>query len=233
MWLYDLNRWLLPAGRRIFSLEKHGFPLPARDQPVLIAANHSSFLDPWVVGSVDPRREIHFLINERWYHRSRLWTALFDAWGVLPASSRSPWETIERVVGALERGQSVGIFPEGRISPDGKIGRGRPGIAWMAALSGCPVVPCGLRGVFEVLPKGRRLPRRHPVSIHIGRPMVFADGPVSAPNRSQLHDFAGRLMARICELAGQGERAEAAMAVDPGTDLASEPPNPRRDPDPG
>ncbi|MDQ7005711.1 MAG: lysophospholipid acyltransferase family protein [Acidobacteriota bacterium] len=224
MWLYNLNRWLLPAGRLVFALEKRGEDLPARDQPVLIAANHSSFLDPWVVGSVDPQREIHFLINERWYRRSRLWTALFDAWGVLPASSRSPWETIERVVAALGRGQSVGIFPEGRISEDGKIGRGRPGIAWMAALSGCPVVPCGLRGIFEALPKGRLLPRRHRVSIHVGRPLYFSAKAVRDPERGQLHDFAGKVMTTICTLAGQEDRVAAALPLDAQADA----PGPRK-----
>ena len=223
MWLYNLNRWLLPAGRLIFSLERCGEDLPPQDQPVLIAANHSSFLDPWVVGSMDPRREIHFLINERWYRRSRLWTALFDAWGVLPASSRSPWETIERVVATLGQGESVGIFPEGRISEDGKIGRGRPGVAWMAALSGCPVIPCGLRGAFQVLPKGRFLPRRHRVSVHVGRPLYFAEGPVSNPKRWQLHNFAGQIMARICELAGQQDRLAAALPIDTGADVPTAP----------
>jgi 1-acyl-sn-glycerol-3-phosphate acyltransferase len=104
----------------------------------------------------------------------------------------------------LDRGDCVGIFPEGKISPDGKIQRFRAGIALVAARSGAPVVPLGIRGAFDSIPRHRKLPRRGAITVHVGTPLRFADEPLTGrlPLRG-LIEFRHRLYRTVVELSGQ------------------------------
>ncbi len=171
--------------------------------PLLVAANHSSFADPWHLGASFPRGPIRFLVNEPWYRRSRGWTFFFEQNGAISTVAGNSVATVRRVVDALDRGDLVGVFPEGRISHDGNPGSARSGIGWMSALSGVAVVPCGLRGAFEALPRQRKIPRRRPVELHIGDPLAFPGAPLSRPDPDDVLAFVGRVMASILELAGR------------------------------
>lgn len=189
MWLYHAIRPLAYAVRPLVHgrLEGGGH-LPARG-PVLLALNHASFLDPWLVGMLVPRAPVRFLINEGWYRRSRVWRGVFDAFGVVPASEAAPETTLDRVGETLARGEIVAVFPEGRISSDGSLGRAQLGLGWMAARSGAPVVPARLVGSHDVLPRQRRWPRRASVSLVLGPARRFAEVPVERPDREQVARF--------------------------------------------
>jgi 1-acyl-sn-glycerol-3-phosphate acyltransferase len=207
VWLNDLSCNLLFGPPRIFwRTRAFGAERVPQRGPLLVACNHSSFLDPWFIAMIIPRRRLRFLINSRWYDRSRLWRFFFDSNGVLPASTNKPVETIGRVVVALRNGDVVALFPEGRISRDGRIQRGHAGIGWMAALSSVPVLPCGLRGNSDALPRGRFVPRPRPVHLHIGAPLVFPGSPLDRPDPGQVNAFAGSVMEQVCRLAGQEDR---------------------------
>lgn len=189
MWLYHAIRPLAYAVRPLVPGRLVGSEhLPAHG-PVLLAVNHASFLDPWLVGMLLPRAPVRFLINEAWYRRSRVWRSVFDAFGVVPASEAAPEATLERVGEALGRGELVAVFPEGRISADGSLGRAQRGFGWMAARTGAPVVPARLVGSHDVLPRQRRLPRRAPVSLVLGVARRFAEVQVERPDRDQVVRF--------------------------------------------
>ncbi len=207
MWLQHATRALIPAGRWFFrgSRVLGGERVP-REGPLIAVFNHASFLDPWFAGMLLPRLPIRYLITEEWYRRSRLWTAFFAGYGTIPTSGRRPVETILRVVEALARGDFIGLFPEGRISHDGRMNRVRHGVGWMAALSGAPVLPCALRGNYEALPRQRRRPRRHPVVLVIGEPLRFPGGPADRPSPRDVHAFTREVAAAIARLAGQERR---------------------------
>jgi 1-acyl-sn-glycerol-3-phosphate acyltransferase len=174
--------------------------IPARG-PLIVAANHSSFLDPWFLGLAFPRL-ISYLITARWYHRSSLWKAAFRAYGTLPLRP-DPEETIRDIVEHLRGGRAVGIFPEGRISPDGRIRRFRTGFSRVAAASAAPVVPVGIRGGFEVLPRTRRIPKPGSVSLHVGTPLEFPGAPLPEPPLELVRSFRREVYERVCRLAGQ------------------------------
>lgn len=189
MWLYHAFRPLAYAARPLVQGRLVGGEhMPPRG-PALVALNHASFLDPWLVGMLVPRAPVRFLINEGWYRRSRAWRALFDSFGVVPASEGAPETTLDRVDEALARGEVVAVFPEGRISADGSVGRAQLGLGWMAARSGAPVVPARLLGSYEVLPRQRRWPRRAPVALVLGVARRFADAPVMRPDRADVARF--------------------------------------------
>jgi 1-acyl-sn-glycerol-3-phosphate acyltransferase len=149
-----------------------------------------------------PRRNFRNLINANWYGRSPFWTWMFDRCGAIPIAPGDTMETCRRVIHALADGDAVCIFPEGRISRDGKLNRGRLGIGYMAAMSGAPVLPCGLRGNFEALPHHRRMPRRHPIRIRLGEPMIFPGSPTLQPDKYDVAVFLEGLMERIRILSG-------------------------------
>lgn len=187
MWLYRLNRALGPV---------------------------VGLVDPWFLGMAFPR-PIRYLITRQWYERSRAWRAVFGALGTVPVRAEDPRATVDAVCGILARGEVVGVFPEGRISRDGRLQRFRPGLAWIAARSGAPVVPVGIRGSFRSLPRHRRVPRPVRVTVHVGHPLLYPGAPSQgcpAPDES-LH-FQDAVFREVRRLVGE---------ADPGTGSPVEP----------
>ncbi len=203
-WLYTVTRVLCPFSSRVWLARLDGLEHLPRSGPALLASNHASFLDPWFIGLSLPRRPIRNLITARWYYRSALWRAAFRAYGTIPTDPRDPRGTIAAVVEAVRSGDCVTIFPEGRVSPDGRLQRGRVGLGHIAAISGAPVVPIGLRGNHEILPRDRRVPRfARLLEIRLGPPRTFPDAPVPEPDRRAAHRFVEEVMRDIARLSGQ------------------------------
>lgn len=180
-----------------------------RKGPLLVVSNHASFLDPWFIMQVFPRN-IRYLITKNWYYKSGLWQAFFRGYGTEPVIAGDPRGTIDAISGLLGAGETVGIFPEGRISADGRIRRFKAGIVRVAARSGAPVIPIGVRGSFESLPRQRRFPRKVRVTIHVGEPLVFPGSPRDVdPAPDEIWEFRDRIVRAVCALAGQEERIES------------------------
>ena len=100
----------------------------------------------------------------------------------------------------LDRGELFGIHPEGTRSPDGRLYRGKIGVAWLALKTGAPVLPVALTGTEKVLPVGAKVPRMTRIGIAIGKPMTFEGCHTSARDRRRVTD---EIMAAIQELSGQ------------------------------
>lgn len=176
--------------------------LVPRTGPLIVAPNHACFLDPWFVSFTFPRY-VHWLINRAWYEKSPAWRRFFDANAVVPVDDE-PSRTVEVVCAALEEGRAIGVFPEGKISHDGKLQRFRAGIARIAAKSGAPVVPVGIRGGFASLPRSRTIPKPSRVEVHVGEPLRFPGSPVAGlPERVASRAFVAELHARVADLSGQ------------------------------
>ncbi len=174
-----------------------------REGPFLLVSNHASFLDPWFIGAVFPR-PVRYLITRKWYDRSRLARSIFRAFGTLPVETGDPEATTVSVCRSLERGDVVGVFPEGRISRDGRLQRFRSGIGHIAARSGVPLLPLGIRGGFESLPIPRRFPRHVRVTIHVGEPLVYPGAPFDDPRPiDDVRGFVEQLFSEIARLTGQ------------------------------
>lgn len=223
MWLYSLlttaPRFCWPMIRLGVAGREH---VPAHG-PVIVATNHSSFIDPWLVACLFPLQPVHFLVTAKWYERSDFWRWFFDGQYCIPAALEDPVETIGRSVELLRGGAVLGIFPEGRISKDGSIQRGRVGIGWAAALTGVPVVPAALHGSHAVLPRDHRWPRPGRIELRIGPPRVFSAHPDLSPDPGAVRDFVGDVMEDLCRLSGQSARIDAVrprVAVDLGPSLA-------------
>jgi 1-acyl-sn-glycerol-3-phosphate acyltransferase len=129
----------------------------------------------------------------------------FTATGQVPvdrSGSDASSAALRTAARLLREGKLVGIFPEGSRSRDGRLNRGRTGLARVAAETGVPVIPCATVGVYELAPAGARLPRPKKVGIRFGEPMVFPGAPRTA-SAAELRAWTDELMAEIQRLSGQ------------------------------
>ena len=177
--------------------------------PVIVASNHLSFADSMVIPFVVPRK-VAFLAKEDYFTGSGLKGALVRAWfegiGMVPVNrddTRSALESLDVALEVLERGEAFGIYPEGARSRDGRLYRGRTGVAHLALTSGAPVVPVGLIGTELLQPVGASLPRLVRVTVRFGPPLDFRGRLDGVPPGRARREVTDEIMAAIHDLSGQ------------------------------
>lgn len=181
-----------------------------RSGPALLACNHTSYLDWLLLPLVVRFRRISFLAKQEYFTRpglaGRAQAYFFTATGQVPidrAGAHVANAALRTAVRLLREGRLVGVFPEGTRTRDGRLNRGRTGVARMAARSGVPVVPCATVGTFEVAPPGARVPRPRKIAVRFGEPMPPVCPPGREATAEELRAWTDELMARIGALSGQ------------------------------
>jgi 1-acyl-sn-glycerol-3-phosphate acyltransferase len=217
-----LHRTVPPVLRAVWRPEVVGRENVPRTGGVILASNHLSFVDSVVIPSVTPR-PVHFLAKSDYFTtpgvKGWLMRQWFEGIGMLPVDRDDPQAALGSLDTALEvlrRGEAFGIYPEGTRSRDGRIYRGRTGVAHLALVAGVPVVPVGLKGTERVQPVGSNLPRLVKVSVRFGEPIPVAgraDGVPLAKARRVLTD---EIMDAIRAITGQ-EPAGVYNERTPGT----------------
>lgn len=197
--------FLGPLLRLLYRPKAVGLENIPADGPAVIAANHQSFLDDLLLPLVVPKRKVVFLAKaeyfDKWYLR---W--FFKGANVIPVrrQNRSGAEAaLQAGVQALREGKLVGIFPEGTRSPDGRLYRGKTGVARMALEARAPIIPVAIVGTFEAMPYDRKLPKRGRVEIRFGRPLTFERHYETPSDRFVLRSVTDELMYEIMMLSGQ------------------------------
>jgi 1-acyl-sn-glycerol-3-phosphate acyltransferase len=181
-----------------------------RSGPGIVASNHLAVIDSFFLPAM-VRRKITFLgkgeyVTGRGF-KGRVVAMFMRGVGLIPVergSGRAAQAALETSLKVLEDGELFGIYPEGTRSPDGRLYRGKTGIARLALRSGAPVIPVAMVGTNVAQPIGQRLPN-HKVrcGIRIGEPLDFSAYRDRAEDRQTLREVTDRIMAAIGALSGQ------------------------------
>ena len=186
--------------------------IPA-DGPVILASNHLSFIDSIAIPVVAPRR-VQFLAKSSYFDGpglggwiSRTFFTSIGAVAVERGAGAAAQEALDAGRRILETESAFAIYPEGTRSLDGRLYRGRTGVAWLALTTGAPVVPVGLIGTDELMPVGSSVPKLKRVTVVFGEPLhLDHHGPATSgrARRAATDD----IMNAIHALTGQ-DRADA------------------------
>ncbi|WP_201787163.1 1-acyl-sn-glycerol-3-phosphate acyltransferase [Actinoplanes sp. TFC3] len=194
---------LIPAAHLSFRPTVEGLAYVPESGPVILAANHISALDSFLIPLVSPR-PVHFLAKAEYFTGNPLLRTAITGLGAIPVprgGHRAAQAALETSLAVLKDGRAFGIHPEGTRSRDGRLYRGRTGVAWLAIASGAPVVPVALIGTDKVHPIGTVLPRPGKVTVRFGAPMLFPQpsGSMSKARREATDE----IMDAIAALSGQ------------------------------
>lgn len=177
--------------------------------PAILASNHLSAADTVLLPTV-VRRRVTFIAKADLFRgtgvRGRLTAGLMHGIGQLPvdrSGGRASSAAIDSAVSVLRDGELFGIYPEGTRSPDGRLYRGRTGVARIALASGAPVLPVAMVGTEDLLPTGRVLPKVRRVGVVVGEPLDFSRYAGRADDQLVVRSVTDEVMAAIQALSHQ------------------------------
>ena len=208
--LYPVTRFVLvPLAHAIYRPRVEGRHNVPKRGGVILASNHLSFIDSVVIPLTAPRKVV-FLAKAEYFTGKGLRGALSRAWftalGMIPVERgdhRAAQYSLDAALEVLRQGEAFGIYPEGTRSRDGRLYRGRTGVAWLALTAGVPVVPVALEGTQRLQPVGSKLPRPVRVTVRFGEPLHFADRYAGVPQGRDRREVTDEIMAAIHALSGQ------------------------------
>ena len=174
--------------------------------PVIIASNHLSFSDSIFMPLVVPRN-VTFLAKSEYFTspgiKGFIKKITFIALGQVPVD-RSGGKRSEAALltglKLLKDEHCIGIYPEGTRSPDGRLYKGRTGIARMAIESGAPIIPVAMYNTAEIQPTGQVVPKVRRVEMVFGEPMYFTG---DSTDQAVLRTATNQIMEKIAELSKQ------------------------------
>lgn len=168
--------------------------------PLILASNHVSYLDNYIVSAATPRPPCFLGKAEL---SKGLFGRLNHTMGMVPVQrGKGDWAAITTAVGLLAEGEIVALFPEGSRSPTGELYKFRSGLARIAAAAQVPVLPVGVLGTREVWPPGARLPWRRPApgAVHVSYGTPLAP-PADTPRGRR--DFTAQVRGEVAAITGQ------------------------------
>jgi 1-acyl-sn-glycerol-3-phosphate acyltransferase len=211
---------LTPVVRLLYRVRVEGREhLPSRG-PVIVAANHRSFLDSVFIPIVIPRRVTYVAKAEYFDSWKTAW--LFRALGQIPIRREGGSASEGALLAArdvLESGGVFAIYPEGTRTRDGVTHRGHTGVARLALQTGAPIVPVGLIGSDACQPVDKKLPRLFKeITIRFGSPIPPARYARRDGDALALRQMTDELMFEIVTLCGCYEYHDTYATKQPGTE---------------
>src|SRR5215475_6884165 len=210
MFYWVVKAVLAPILRLLFRPWAQGAEYVPRTGPAILASNHLSFSDHFFGPEPLPRKVV-FLAKSEYFTgkgiKGLFSRAFFSGVGQIPID-RTGGEASERALRSglrvLAEGNVLGIYPEGTRSPDGRLYRGRTGVARLALEARAPVVPCAMVGTFEFQPPGSIRPRLSVrPGVRFGEPLDFSRYYGLETDRIVLRAVTDEIMYAIMKLSGQ------------------------------
>ncbi|KMO97282.1 lysophospholipid acyltransferase family protein [Streptomyces roseus] len=210
MFYHLLKHVLLgPLLRLLFRPRIEGLENIPEEGAAIIAGNHLSFSDHFLMPAILKRR-ITFLAKAEYFTgpgvKGKLTAFFFRSAGQIPvdrSGKDAGKAALREGLGVLAKGELLGIYPEGTRSHDGRLYKGKVGVAAMALGAGVPVVPCAMVGTFEIQPPGQKIPNIRRVTIRFGKPLEFSRYDGMEGERAVLRAVTDEIMYAILGLSGQ------------------------------
>lgn len=168
--------------------------------PVILAANHCSYLDPPIMSMVSPCRVVRFMARDtlfsnpvaRWF---------FPRIGLIALDrTRGDLAALRTAVSLLKNGEVIGLFPEGTRSPDGTIQEAKGGVGFLMAKSRATIVPIRIFGTYDAFPRGSKTFHPARISARIGTPISPDELQAAIPEKGAYAAAANFVMSRIATL---------------------------------
>ncbi|MFI5484582.1 lysophospholipid acyltransferase family protein [Micromonospora echinaurantiaca] len=209
--LYWLLKYVLlgPLLRLIFRPQVEGLHHVPDTGPVILASNHLSFSDSIFTPLITPRK-VTFVAKAEYFTgkgiKGWLTRMFFVGTGTIPvdrSGGRAARAALDTQLKVLRAGGIAGIYPEGTRSPDGRLYRGKTGVARLALESGAPVVPVVMLNLDEIQPPGKLIPKLKRVRIRFGAPLDFSRYRGLAGDRFVERAVTDEIMYELMELSGR------------------------------
>ncbi|MBD3163894.1 hypothetical protein GF323_01730 [Candidatus Woesearchaeota archaeon] len=183
------------------------------EESFIAAANHSSYIDdfifPYSLAKITDRK-FHIFVNSRFY-KNWFFKKFLDHYEMIPVyvakdftdkqeRKRKNAEAFRTAMKYLEKGDNFLIFPEGARSENGKLKKGKVGAAKIALESKAPVLPVGIRGSYEIMPKGAKFPKMKKADIIIGKPINLEEYYEKKKDYKTLEKVTDIIMSEIAKL---------------------------------
>lgn len=207
---YALGRSLIsPLARVVYRPRIEGRENVPRTGAVIFASNHLSFIDSIAIPVAAPR-PVHFLAKSSYFEGTGLkgWLSktFFESIGAIPVrrgAGQAALDALDLQRQLLDDGLAVALYPEGTRSTDGRLYKGRTGVAFLALQTGAPVVPVGLIGTDKVMPVGAKLPTlKERITVRFGAPLDLSPHGLASSGRAR-RLATDEIMAAIHALSGQ------------------------------
>ena len=206
--IYAALRWFMRAMTRTYLIglfHMAGAENVPRTGPIIVCPSHLGTLDPPMVPAFSPRGDSWSMAKSE-YFKGGIVEMLFRWYHAFPVVRHTADRAALKLsFDLLKAGHALIIYPEGTRVESGVLANPEPGAGFLAQKAGCPVVPVGLSGTRECLPKGAHWPRRVPVSITFGKPFLVAS---KRPDGSRIshQEAADAIMVEIAELLPPDQR---------------------------
>jgi 1-acyl-sn-glycerol-3-phosphate acyltransferase len=210
MWYFLLKNIVLgPVLKVLFRPWVRGSEKIPTDGAAILASNHLSFSDS-IFLPLMLRRPVVFLAKSEYFTgkgiKGTLSRWFFKGTGQLPidrSGGKASEAALNTGLGVLGQGQLLGIYPEGTRSPDGRLFRGRTGIARMVLEAKVPVFPVAMIDTEKVQPIGRRFPRIRRIGVVVGEPLDFSRFTGMEGDRLVLRAVTDEILYELMKLSGQ------------------------------
>jgi 1-acyl-sn-glycerol-3-phosphate acyltransferase len=198
-----------PLVRLMFRTRVEGVENIPSSGPVILAGNHLTFIDSMIMPLVCDR-QVFFIGKDEYVTgkglKGRLMAWFFTGVGMIPVDrdgGRGGVAALMTGRRVLEQGNIFGIYPEGTRSPDGRLYRGRTGMARLTLMTGAPVVPFAMIGTDKLQTNGKGMPRSGKVAVHFGKAMEFSRYDGMERDRYVLRAVTDSVMTEVMRLGGQ------------------------------
>lgn len=203
---YTIGKRLVCPVSNLYLKKVNGMENIPKDRTFIVAANHESYMDHLfivctLVGCLN--KKIHFL-SKKEHFSNPIKAAWHNYAGAIPIDRQTGGKKALRLaVKALKEGKIIAIHPEGTRTLTGKLQKGKTGIAKLIMGAHVPVLPVGIIGSFEVLPKGKYMPNLKRATMNIGKLMYFDEYHDKKITKKLLREITDDIMKEIARLSKQ------------------------------